>query len=65
MFNSKNQYIGDNAADSKIFELLNITEEVGEYGFEIQADVDNYIIQLNFKNTIEDDEKRAEIDSKI
>lgn len=65
LFDSKNQYIGDNTADSKILELLNITEELGEYEFEIQADVDNYVIQLNFKNTIEDNEKRAELDSKM
>lgn len=46
---AKNLYIGDNSADIKILELLNIQKEFGNYHIELETDQEPYIIKLNFE----------------
>ena len=49
LFEAKNPYIGDNSADIKILELLNIQKEFGNYHIELEADQEPNIIKLNFE----------------
>ena len=46
---ARNPYIGDNSADIKLLELLNIQKEFGNYHIELETDQEPYIIKLNFE----------------
>lgn len=54
LFESKNPYIGDASANGEIFNLLNISEEMGNYSVELKTDDFPYLIKLNFKDDIND-----------
>jgi hypothetical protein len=54
LFLNKNIYVGDASANQKILNLLNITEEFGNYSVELKTDQKPYWIKLNFEDYVSD-----------